>query len=157
MNKDGYLALIESLAKRQRKIFGPHEPVAKEWMEFAAASVARKIVVTLFAFHTWRTNPQKVGVPGLRMLHFCELFAFVLTHKTRREVFEPFFEEMKQDYLVMRALVITSLGRKWLNFCFGWRTFWMVLDCLRVGFASKSVGVVMKFVPPSWRSWWSSR
>jgi hypothetical protein len=47
-----------------------------------------------------------------------ELAAFLIPAKTRKECFEPFFEEAKEDYLKMRRKNKGRVARRWLALCF---------------------------------------
>jgi hypothetical protein len=50
------------------------------------------------------------------------LFPFILPRSVRERVYEPAFEELKEDYLKALPLWTGWLSRRWLTFCFSVRT-----------------------------------
>jgi hypothetical protein len=59
-----------------------------------------------------------------------ELFSFVLDHQTREGVFTPAFEDLNADYLRAQQYR-TVWARRWLSFCFAFRTGVLILDCFQ--------------------------
>ena len=90
-----------------------------------------------------------------RVLRLCRLFSFVLRQKTRSRIFQPTFEELKEDYALMPQLKCGKWERRWIGVCFVWRGFWMVLDCARIGAMDRTVSSIAKFGGITFRNWWS--
>ncbi|HEY5503656.1 MAG TPA: hypothetical protein VIK28_00750 [Sedimentisphaerales bacterium] len=85
-----------------------------------------------------------------KFLNFWELFPFILPAKTRREVYEPAYNDLLADY--DKALQFKSpWARRWLTFCFTCRTIFMVVDSLRVLTGSKFRKVVWNSITESFR------
>jgi hypothetical protein len=85
-----------------------------------------------------------------RILHFWELFSFILPAKTRKEAYEPAFNDLKADYV--RALQFKSSSEKrWLKFCFTIRTVAMVINCLWVLAGAKFRKVIWNSISESYR------
>jgi hypothetical protein len=61
-----------------------------------------------------------------------ELFPYVLTRRVRGEVYEPYHQEMLEDYLLARKSYRTKPARRWLTFAFTVRTAYVVAQCLYV-------------------------
>jgi hypothetical protein len=102
---------------------------------------------------------DKVTIKVLRpksFPRFWELFSFVLPHKTRERVFEPHYQELLEDYLVTRGRYRTPVAKKWLTFCFAFRTGLMVLDCLRVLLTHKALQFLLGIIPEAVKQWWWS-
>jgi len=54
-----------------------------------------------------------------KLFRFLELSFRLLPPKTRKEAFEPAYDDAKADYLNARRRYKTKLARRWLAFCFG--------------------------------------
>lgn len=59
------------------------------------------------------------------------LFGYLLPRETRVRVFEPRQQELLEDYTLARRFYRTRWARRWLVFCFTFRTALMVLECFR--------------------------
>jgi hypothetical protein len=66
------------------------------------------------------------------MLGWWRSFSYALPHKTRKEAFEPHFNELFEDYCELRHQRHSRGARAWLNLWFTVRTAFMVFDCFRV-------------------------
>jgi hypothetical protein len=66
-----------------------------------------------------------------------ELFAFVLSHSVRERVYQPMYEELKEDYIRAAELWDGWFSRRWLTFCFGLRSLKLVAQCLWEAAGSK--------------------
>jgi hypothetical protein len=60
-----------------------------------------------------------------------ELFPFVLAHKLRADVYEPAYEELREDFVRAQQYKGTW-EKRWIVFAFTVRTVLLVLECLRV-------------------------
>jgi hypothetical protein len=66
------------------------------------------------------------------------LFGRLLPRKTRKRVFTPAYEEIKEDYLEACKLC-TPWKRRWLSCCLVFRTGLMVADCFRALLVDRAV------------------
>jgi hypothetical protein len=80
------------------------------------------------------------------IVSYWELFQFILPPKTRREAFEPAYNDLKEDYLKAQAYK-SKWAKWWLCFCFILRTTFMVGDCFRVFFDVKMKNILLVLVP----------
>ena len=88
-------------------------------------------------------------------LQLCEWFQIILSPKTRQEVFEPLFNEIKNDHLV--SLRDKSEGvRRWLMFKFVCKTLLMTVGCFLVMLRSKLARLLFSCIPESVRRFFSS-
>src|SRR6266478_3622932 len=60
------------------------------------------------------------------------LFRFFLPEKIEREAFEPAYNDMLRDYYLASRRYKSRGARVWLTLCFTFRTFLMLIDCLRL-------------------------
>jgi hypothetical protein len=60
-----------------------------------------------------------------------------LPRKVRDEVYEPYHQELLEDYLLTRKKYRTRLARRWLTFAFTVRTALVVIQCLYVMLGEK--------------------
>lgn len=74
---------------------------------------------------------QQVAVErSLRILHGWKAFGYFLPKSIKTTAFEPAYADLCADYLEVSA---SGDGKAWwLPWAFGFRTFWMVLDCFWV-------------------------
>jgi hypothetical protein len=63
-----------------------------------------------------------------------ELFPIILPKAVRERIYEPYHEELKEDYLEARKRFRTPWAKQWIWFAFTWRTAWAVAHCLWVAF-----------------------
>jgi hypothetical protein len=87
---------------------------------------------------------------------FWELLRFFLGRRLREQVFEPAFNDLLADHLTTRAVRFQSpWARRWITFCFGARTAWLILECAAVGLRG-TVGlfIVPQSVRDAVREWW---
>ena len=65
---------------------------------------------------------------------FWELFGYVLPKSIRQKAYEPYVDELKQDYITARANPKNrrKWARRWLWLCFFVRTFATSVTCLRL-------------------------
>ena len=77
---------------------------------------------------------------------FWELFGFCLPRKICEEVDEPGRNELLEDYFLARKYR-TKWARRWLTFCFTFRTVLLVADCWRVLLKNGAVKIILGFVP----------
>ncbi len=86
--------------------------------------------------------PFKLSADALKSAHlvpiaspgfprFWSLFGYLLPRETRVRVFDPRQQELLEDYTLARRSYRTIWARRWLVFCFTFRTALMVLECFR--------------------------
>lgn len=80
------------------------------------------------------------------VVSFWEFFQFILPPKTRREAFEPAYNEIKKDYLLVQKYQ-SKWAKRWLCFCFLCQTSYMIGDCFRVLIGSKVKSLLLLLVP----------
>lgn len=78
----------------------------------------------------WGT-PQCKGAP-----RFWLLFSVVLSHKVRREVFMPLFNEFVEDYLFAKNQTSGKWEKRWLSAAFTVKTLGVVRSCLGMQFGT---------------------
>jgi hypothetical protein len=93
-------------------------------------------------------------IAAVRFARFLDLFSYLLPRKTRERVFEPAREELLEDYLTSYSHYRTLWARRWLTFCFTFRTAWMVADCIRVMLISPLGRFLLLLIPAAVRRWW---
>lgn len=93
--------------------------------------------------------PRAPGFP-----RFWELLGYVLPKKTRERVFTPTYQELLEDYVSVRRKYRTKWARRWLNFCFTFRTLLMIGDCFRAMMADKAFQLLLRLVPEPIKKWW---
>lgn len=86
---------------------------------------------------------------------FWQLFGFCLPKKTREIVYEPGRNELLEDYQLTRRQYRTKWARRWLAFCFTFRTVLLIADCWRVLLGQGAMKVLLGFVPHSVRQWFT--
>jgi len=85
-----------------------------------------------------------------QIVTFWGFFQYILPPKTRREAFEPAYNDIKSDYLI--SLQYRSKWvRRWFCFCFICRTFFMVGECFWVAGGGKLKKLVLVFIPEAVR------
>jgi hypothetical protein len=67
---------------------------------------------------TSRTRPTDEAKRTKKLFRGIELAAVIIPVKTRKESFEPAFEDAKDDYLAKRRKFRGHAARTWLAFCF---------------------------------------
>lgn len=88
---------------------------------------------------------------------FWERLRFITGGKLRKQVFEPAYNDLLSDHLTTQAVRFqTPWTRRWIKFCFGARTAWLVVECAAVGLR----GTVGMFLLPQSvrdfvRNWWT--
>ena len=98
------------------------------------------------------------SVPDVTMLtgfpRFWELFGFLLPRRKRDRIFTPAYQDMLADYLTTRKeRYRTPWARRWLNFCFTFRTFTLVLQCCKVTSCGVAFAVLLHLIPPAVKEW----
>ena len=81
------------------------------------------------------------------------MFSFMLPRKAQREVFEPAYNDLLEDYVRARRFR-GRWARRWLAFAFTVRSLLMVADCLRVLLQSGAGKILVSLLPEAWRNWW---
>jgi len=85
---------------------------------------------------------------------FWELFGFLLSRRTRERIFEPAYHDLLSRYMLSRQKRFrTPWARRWLNFCFTFRTLLLVLQCCKVTFCGGALAVLLFLVPPAVKEW----
>jgi hypothetical protein len=92
---------------------------------------------------------------GSSFLSLWEFFPYLLPHRVRERVFEPAHQEMLEDYLLTKR-IRGRWARRWLSFCFTFRTALMVFDCLRAMAADRGIRLLLRLVPNPVKRWWIS-
>jgi hypothetical protein len=92
--------------------------------------------------HLWRSIPSYPRV--------WRLLQYLLSHKARRETFQPSYDELLADYYTAMREYRSRSARAWLRFCFAARTVVMLLECYRVSGIAK----ILRLVPVPLRRWW---
>jgi hypothetical protein len=77
---------------------------------------------------------------------FAELFSFILPRRTRLEIFEPAYNDLKGDFLKARRKFKTNGARRWLAFCFGLHVSFMVANCFWVMCSERVKKLILSFV-----------
>jgi hypothetical protein len=75
-----------------------------------------------------------------------DIILFILPHETLVEVYEPLFNEFREDYLSAYPQQ-SKWGKRWLKFCFGCKTVFMVIGCFRVLLVSKTANLFWALMP----------
>ena len=92
-------------------------------------------------------NPRlSKGVRCVRPAHiyrFWELSAWILPPETRRRVFEPAFEDLKQEHSKARKKYRGKWQRRWLWFCFNLNSLRLFPQCWRCWVWAK-IAVLLK-------------
>lgn len=87
-------------------------------------------------------EPQ-LGVKGTSIESFFELLSMILPPRTREQVFNPGFEDLKSMYL--RTRKYRKPGQKrWLKFCFAFQCSLHLIDTIRVGISSRTWDLIAK-------------
>lgn len=86
---------------------------------------------------------------------FWELFGYVLPPSIKRKAYEPYVEEMKEDYLVARSNPKNrrKWPRRWLWFCFFIRTFAACVTSLRLFFMESCWKWLAALLPSEVKDW----
>jgi hypothetical protein len=108
---------------------------------------------------TWVSKKGKKPQPtptqsGRGFPRFWNLFAYLLPRKVRERVYEPAHQELLEDYLTARKKYRTKWSRRWLTFCFTFRTVLMVLDSFRAMLGDHVVDFLVRLLPEALRQWW---
>jgi hypothetical protein len=98
-------------------------------------------------------SPRHVEDMKGRLPRLWRLFSYVLPRKTRRDVFEPLYNEMLADYLEARRYR-GKWARRWLKVCFTLKTVAMVAGCFRAMVSDKLLSAVLALVPKGLRELW---
>lgn len=85
---------------------------------------------------------------------FWDLFRYLLPQKTQENVYEPAHAELLEDYLTSKRYR-SKWAKRWINFCFAFRTILLIFDCWRVLLTEKSTGLLLLFLPSEIRDWLS--
>jgi hypothetical protein len=92
---------------------------------------------------------RPIGVTFNRIWFFS---GFLFNARTRREIYEPVIEELKEDLWIAKSKCKTEVAKNWVRLCFALRTLSVILACGRVA-CGRSLG---RFVPSLIKFWWSS-
>lgn len=102
--------------------------------------------------------PKEVSSAGLECSatfpRLWELLGWVLPSKLRRTVYEPYRQELLEDYLVSRKQSRTSAARWWLFICYTLWTVYAVVLSILAGLSSVAGQRLMRLLPQRWRRWW---
>ena len=82
-------------------------------------------------------------------------FSYLLPRKTRERVFEPAYQDLFADHLETRRKR-GKWFRRWLTFCFVFRTVLMVGDCFRALLADRGLRFLTSLLPEPLKRWWVS-
>jgi hypothetical protein len=82
-----------------------------------------------------------------RTLRLLELFQFILPPKVKREVYEPQFNDLLEDFLIKAQKYDTKWASRWLRSCFVMRAFSTVIGSLWAALGSKVGNVFLAFLP----------
>jgi hypothetical protein len=82
--------------------------------------------------------------------------AYLLSRKARREVFEPAWQELLEDYVIACGQYQASWQRRGLNAIFTWRAVCLVWQCLRAVVGDRAVQFLERLAPQLVR-WWLTR
>ena len=162
----GIKSELEDIKRHHEKLFRalagvPESPKRKallrqlEGMKMSAQETVEDFQKVCAELDDCRKSIAALPAPGRQILHFWELFKFILPPKTRTEVYEPLYNEFLEDYLVSRVYK-SKYAKRWLKFCFVTRTGIMVAGCLRVSCSAKLRLAFLAFLPESLRRFWSS-
>lgn len=83
---------------------------------------------------------------------FWDLFRYLLPKKTQESLYDPAHAELLEDYLTSKRYR-SKWAKRWINFCFSFRTILLILDCWRVLLIEKSTGFLLLFLPSELREW----
>ena len=83
------------------------------------------------------------------------LFRFILDKRTRERIFEPAYEDLKQQFAWTRQYN-GKWEKRWLSFCFEFRAFVLVLESCRVMLLSAALKPFIRLIPNAISRWWSS-
>ena len=89
-----------------------------------------------------------------KLLRIWELFPFILPSKTKREVYEPAYNDLLADYLKVSSIESTWANR-WLALCFTFRTAYMVAQCLAGMMGAKIKEVLFRSAIEMFNKWTS--
>ena len=96
----------------------------------------------------WRTSEGEFGARSERVW---DLAQFLFCPKTRREIYDPNVEELREDLFIAAAKCTTLSQFRWVQFCIALRTTILICNCIRAA-TSASFG---RFVPAALRQWWT--
>jgi len=82
------------------------------------------------------------------------LFSYALSHRTRRRMFEPAYNELLDDYLSTWKEQ-SKWARRWLTIAYTLRTIVMVVDCLSIAMRDRAFRLLSGFLPNWVREWFS--
>ena len=85
---------------------------------------------------------------------FWELFGFLLPRRARQRFFTPAHHALLEDYLATREKRFrTPWARRWLNFCFTFHTFLLVLQCCKEIVCGGALAMLLYLTPPAVKEW----
>ena len=82
------------------------------------------------------------------------LLGFLLGKRIRKQVYEPYQQELLEDYTRAKKYRRSSWARRWLGLCFTIRTLGVLVECIRVALLSKTGRFLLKLIPGPVRHWW---
>ncbi len=88
---------------------------------------------------------------------FIELLRFALPRKIQKSLYEPYREELLEDYIIAKRRIRTKWARRWLALFFAIRTSMAVVNCLRAWGAGSLLQALSKLAPERFREWWHGR
>jgi hypothetical protein len=94
------------------------------------------------------------GVKIDPLFRIAELLSYALPRKTRLDVFEPAYNDIKGDFVKAMRRFKSKGARRWLAFCFGLHTSVLVVQCFWAMLSDRTKRAVLKFLPDSFRRWW---
>jgi len=127
------------------------EPLSNEML-----ARARGLNLTL---RSHATDPEKAAdriaaeAPSDGLPRFWRLFSYLLSRKSREELFEPAYNDMLQDYLETRGQYRTKWAKRWLKLVFTLKTVSMVCGCMRAALVEKGKNAILCLLPGPFRQW----
>lgn len=96
--------------------------------QFESERVARILATRRKSLkHKWRTFDDQFGGRSERVWVFGQ---FLFCHKTRREIYDPFVEELREDLFLALAKCTTLGEMRWVRFCIALRTTALISYCI---------------------------
>lgn len=89
-----------------------------------------------------------------RWPRFWKLMGFAFPKGVRDRIYDPAVSELMTDYAA-RKQFRTKAARRWLTFCFTFRTALLVLDCVRALVMDRAIQFLLPLMPEWVRRWWT--
>lgn len=85
-----------------------------------------------------------------------ELLKYLLPHGVRNRLYLPAIHDLMVDHEESKRFYRTRWARRWLRFCFTFRTVLLVGDCWRAIGIGKTLAFIQAVIPEPVRRWWSN-